>query len=102
MRFIFIALMAIVGSALAADKAPALIGVGYPCKADGSAGNCASGFCLASLFALYRNLSDIKRLTYHTATCPREPGGVQVDCRSRHWCKLIGKAIFMLEESLQG
>ncbi|OQE42212.1 hypothetical protein PENCOP_c004G04233 [Penicillium coprophilum] len=46
MRFISIVFMAIVGVALAADKAPVVIGAGFPCKADGSAGYCASGFCL--------------------------------------------------------
>ncbi|OQE89339.1 hypothetical protein PENNAL_c0014G11192 [Penicillium nalgiovense] len=48
MRFIFVAFMAIIGAALAADKPPPapVIPAGHPCKADGSAGNCASGFCL--------------------------------------------------------
>ncbi|KAJ5705414.1 hypothetical protein N7536_001103 [Penicillium majusculum] len=60
MRFTFVAFMAIIGSALAADKAPALIGVGFPCKADGSSGNCASGFCLVSLLIFYREYRHFK------------------------------------------
>ncbi|CDM27354.1 Gurmarin/antifungal peptide [Penicillium roqueforti FM164] len=46
MRLTFIVFMAIIGAALAADKAPPTIQNGSPCKADGSAGICASGFCL--------------------------------------------------------
>ncbi|KAJ5824882.1 hypothetical protein N7447_007222 [Penicillium robsamsonii] len=46
MRFISIAFMAIIGVTLAADKPPVMIGAGFPCKADGSAGYCASGSCL--------------------------------------------------------
>ncbi|OQE06309.1 hypothetical protein PENVUL_c018G01492 [Penicillium vulpinum] len=46
MRFIFIAFLASIGAALAADKAPVMIAAGYPCKGDGTAGNCISGFCL--------------------------------------------------------